>query len=313
MALAQIGVNDKENEIIAIPKLLELLDLQGSTVTIDAIGCQREIAQQIKDAHANYVLQVKENQPTLHQKVKMLLDEARLEKRVGWKGSQFQETNGGHGRVETRRVWLTTEVKHLGLELLQLWPSIKAMAAVEREREVIGAAQGKSVELHYYILSDGQCTAEQAGRIIRGHWGIENGLHYVLDVSFNEDQSARPQGPRRGEPLAPAAADGQPAASESRQAEHSDAAQMLRLVIGILVADAAAWLGALIRLHAEALRRSPAQTRVRGFSPLQIPNPKSKIPNLPVSPLSDPICLISRSRLRLRSTFTHSSHFADPS
>lgn len=189
VVLAQIGVNDKENEITAIPKLLALLDLKGSTVTIDAIGCQRQIAQQIKEGGGNYVLQVKENQPTLHRKVKKLLDEAFLEKLVGWQGSQFQETDAGHGRIETRRVWLTTEVKHLGSELLQLWPSIKALAAVEREREVIGAAQGKSVERHYYILSDDRCTAEAAARIIRGHWGIENGLHYVLDVSFNEDQS----------------------------------------------------------------------------------------------------------------------------
>ena len=107
MALAQVGVDDKENEILAIPKLLALLDLHGSTITIDAIGCQREIARQITDAQANYVLQVKENKPTLHRKVKTLLDEARLENLVGWKGGQFQHTNGGHGRVETLRVWLT--------------------------------------------------------------------------------------------------------------------------------------------------------------------------------------------------------------
>ena len=187
LVLAQLGVLDKENEITAIPKLLAMLDLKGSTVTIDAIGCQREIARQITDAKGHYVLQVKDNQPTLHARTKKLLDEAILEGMVGWKGSTHQEVDAGHGRIETRQVWLTTEVKHLGADLLELWPGLKALAAVERVREVIG--KEPSVERHYYILSDGKCDAQRAAQIIRGHWSIENGLHYVLDVSFNEDQS----------------------------------------------------------------------------------------------------------------------------
>jgi predicted transposase YbfD/YdcC len=189
IALAQLGVMDKENEITAIPKLLAMIDLRDATVTIDAIGCQREIARQITDARGNYILQVKDNQPTLHAKIKALLDEAVLEKMKGWKGSMFQDIDSGHGRVETRRVWLTTEVKYLGSELLELWPSIKTIVAVERVREIMGKEPRVSTERHYYILSNGKCDAERAGRIIRGHWSIENGLHYVLDVSFNEDQS----------------------------------------------------------------------------------------------------------------------------
>jgi predicted transposase YbfD/YdcC len=187
LVLAQLGVLDKENEITAIPKLLAMLDLKASTVTIDAIGCQREIAKQITDAKGHYILQVKDNQPTLHAKARKLLDEAILEQMRGWKGSTFQEIDAGHGRIETRQVWLTTEVKHLGPELLELWPSVKAIAAIERTRELIG--KEPSVERHYYILSNGKCNAQRAGQIIRGHWSIENGLHYVLDVSFNEDQS----------------------------------------------------------------------------------------------------------------------------
>jgi predicted transposase YbfD/YdcC len=187
LVLAQLGVLDKENEITAIPKLLAMLDLKGSTVTIDAIGCQREIAKQITDAKGHYVLQVKNNQPTLHAKTKKLLDEAILEGMAGWKGSTFQEVDAGHGRIETRQVWLTTEVKHLGTDMLELWPGLKALAAVQRTREVIG--KEPSVERHYYILSDGKCDAQRAAQIIRGHWSIENGLHYVLDVSFNEDLS----------------------------------------------------------------------------------------------------------------------------
>lgn len=189
LVLAQLGVLDKENEITAIPKLLAMIDLRGSTVTIDAIGCQREIAKQITDAKGHYVLQVKDNQPTLLAKVKALLDEAALEQMKGWKGSMSQDVDAGHGRVETRRVWLTTEVNHLGADLLALWPSVRAIAAVERVREVMGKEPKVSTERHYYILSDRRCTAERAGAIIRGHWSIENGLHHVLDVSFNEDQS----------------------------------------------------------------------------------------------------------------------------
>jgi predicted transposase YbfD/YdcC len=187
LVLAQMGVKDKENEITAIKQLLEMVDLKGCTVTIDAIGCQREIAAQIVAAKGDYVLQVKENQPTLHWKVKALLDEAILENLAGWKGaSQFTDVDSGHGRIETRSVWYTTEVQHLGKELLDLWPSIKAIAAVERHRELV--KQQASTERHYYILSHGKLTAQRAGQIIRGHWSIENGLHYVLDVSFNEDQ-----------------------------------------------------------------------------------------------------------------------------
>jgi predicted transposase YbfD/YdcC len=190
IVLAQLGVLDKENEITAIPRLLAMIDLKDSTVTIDAIGCQREIARQVTDAKGHYVLQVKDNQPTLHRKVAALLDEAILERMNGWEGSSTsQDVDGGHGRLETRRVWLTTEVEHLGADLLTLWPSIRAIAAVERVREVIGEEPKVSTERHYYILSDGTCDARRAGAIIRGHWSIENRLHHVLDVSFNEDQS----------------------------------------------------------------------------------------------------------------------------
>jgi predicted transposase YbfD/YdcC len=189
LVLAQLGVPDKENEITAIPRLLAMVDLTGATVTIDAIGCQREIAKQIDDARGHYVLQVKDNQPTLHARVRALLDDAILDKMKGWQGSASEDVDAGHGRVETRRVWLTTEVRHLGPDLLALWPSIKAIAAVERVRDVAGDEDGPTTERHYYILSDRRCTAERAGRIIRGHWSVENQLHYVLDVSFNEDQS----------------------------------------------------------------------------------------------------------------------------
>src|SRR5690606_10162932 len=135
IALAQLGVNDKENEIVAIPKLLSMIDLRSSTVTIDAIGCQREIARQITDAKGHYILQVKDNQPTLHTKVKALLDGAILEQMNQWRGSMHEDVDAGHGRIETRRVWLTSEVEHLSEDLRAAWPSMRAIAAVERTRD----------------------------------------------------------------------------------------------------------------------------------------------------------------------------------
>jgi predicted transposase YbfD/YdcC len=191
LVLGQLGVEDAENELTAIKQLLPTIDLRGSTVTIDALGCQREIAGQIKSGGGDYVLCVKNNQPELLAKVKTLMDCAILEKMEDWRGSRSQETNGGHGRIETRSVWYTTEVEHLGTELLGQWPGLKAIAAVERKRQMIGQERKKeaSIERHYYILSSDQLSAEPVGRIIRGHWGIENGLHYVLDVSFDEDRS----------------------------------------------------------------------------------------------------------------------------
>ena len=189
LVLAQLGVLDKENEIVAIPKLLAMLDLKGCTVTIDAIGCQREIAKQIVDAKGDFVLQVKDNQPKLHAKIAAMMNDAILGNMSGYTGDTFEETDAGHGRIETRRLWITTDVKWLGSELLELWPGVKAIAAMQRQREVMGKEPKVSKEMHYYILSNPKCTAERAGQIIRGHWSIENSLHHVLDVSFNEDQS----------------------------------------------------------------------------------------------------------------------------
>ena len=188
VVLAQLGVLDKENEIVAIPKLLAMLDLKGATVTIDAIGCQRNIVEQIVEAGGHFIIQVKENQQTLHGKIAVVLDDAILSDLAGWKAQQHKDTDAGHGRIETRQVWVTTEIEHLGEELPGLWPHVKAIAAVERTRTLKGRASKTTVERHYFILSNPKLSAERVGQIIRGHWGIENTLHHVLDVSFDEDQ-----------------------------------------------------------------------------------------------------------------------------
>jgi predicted transposase YbfD/YdcC len=187
LVLGQLAVDDKSNEITAIPKLLDLLSLKGATVTIDAMGCQREIAGKIREKEAHYVLSLKENQPTLHQRVRKLLDEARLEKFTGMSHGYFEETSAGHGRIETRKVWVSDEVKWLGEELLGQWPGLSSIAMVESTREVPG--KGVSIERRYFISSHGGVDAAAMARRVRGHWGVENRLHWQLDMTFDEDAS----------------------------------------------------------------------------------------------------------------------------
>jgi predicted transposase YbfD/YdcC len=185
MVFGQLAVADKSNEITAIPRLLDLLDVRGATVTIDAMGCQKNIARKIVDGKGDYYLAVKENQPQLYQKVRSLLDEALLENFAGMKHDYFQESDGGHGRIETRRVWVTPEVKWLG-ELRHEWSGLNALVLVEATRQLNGKT---STERRYYIGSNKAATAERAAGSIRGHWGIENQLHWSLDMSFDEDAS----------------------------------------------------------------------------------------------------------------------------
>ncbi len=185
MVFSQIACDGKGKELDAIQKLLMFLELEGSVVTIDALGCQVSVAELIVQARADYLLQVKDNQPTLHAKVQTLLAEAVLEKMEGWKGDSYQETNSGHGRIETRKLWVTQDVKHLG-ESAKIWPGLRSVVLVERRRRV---GQEQSVERHYYISSlDGRRSAGQFLELSRGHWSVENNLHWQLDVSFDEDQ-----------------------------------------------------------------------------------------------------------------------------
>ena len=184
MVFGQLAVDAKSNEITAIPKLLELLDLKGAAVTIDAMGCQKSIAAQIVAGGGDYYLGLKGNQGQLHEKVKCLMDEAILEKFAGMKHDFFEQVDGDHGRIETRRVWCTPEVKWLG-ELARDWPGLALLVAVESVRDVDGKT---SVERRYYIGSRAQATAAEAAEAIRGHWNIENRLHWILDMSFHEDQ-----------------------------------------------------------------------------------------------------------------------------
>jgi predicted transposase YbfD/YdcC len=195
LVLGQLATDSKSNEITAIPKLLAMMNIAGCTVTIDAMGCQREIAGQILQHKGNYLLAVKDNQPTLFAAVKALLDEGILEGFATMRHGYFEshEDKNSHGRIETRRVWVTDEVNWLGEELLGLWPGLKSIVVVESVRQDLGDLSGKvSTERRYYICSHGgadNALAQLLAEGIRGHWGVENGLHWCLDVGMREDDS----------------------------------------------------------------------------------------------------------------------------
>jgi predicted transposase YbfD/YdcC len=167
LTLAQVAVEGKGNEITAIPELLRLLDLHGALVSIDAIGCQKGIAQQVIDQGGDYLLQVKENQPTLYRDIEALLDKAVEEGFAGPQYSAFAEEETGHGRRESREYVLFTELS--GLSTKAEWPGLKAVLAVTREREVKGES---SLQTSYYISSSAK-GVEDLAAAARGHWGIE--------------------------------------------------------------------------------------------------------------------------------------------
>lgn len=182
MVLAQQMVDSKSNEITAIPKLLEMLTLKGAIVTIDAMGCQREIAKAIVKRKADYVLALKGNQAGLFEDARDFL-EHQLEQ--GFRHSsvdRFETLEKGHGRIERRRYYSTRDVEWL--KRAHNWPHLKSIALVEASRTVNGQT---SREKRIYLSSLPQ-DAQLLAQAIRGHWGIENKLHWVLDVVFREDE-----------------------------------------------------------------------------------------------------------------------------
>jgi predicted transposase YbfD/YdcC len=185
MVFAQEKTDGKGKELSAIEKLLEVLDLSGAVVTIDAIGCQRKIARKIRAAKAHYILQVKANQSRLQKMIARAIDGARLEGFKGWCSDSDEQTDGDHGRIETRGVHVIWEVSILG-SLADKWPGLRSIIAVQRVRQL---NEHTSTEWYYYISSlDARRTARQIAGYVRGHWSVENNLHWQLDVSFDEDQ-----------------------------------------------------------------------------------------------------------------------------
>jgi predicted transposase YbfD/YdcC len=188
LTLGQVAVAEKSNEITAIPQLLRLLDVAGAIVTIDAMGCQKEIAATARDEGADYVLAVKDNQPRLLADAQEAVAE-HLE-RIGTEpdASCIQTVEQGHGRKEVRTYTLVTELSKIRDR--ELWRDLHSVCLVVSERTV---GQETSVEARYYIGSLHGTVGEYA-RVIRGHWRIENNCHWVLDVLFREDDSrSRPE------------------------------------------------------------------------------------------------------------------------
>lgn len=181
LLLGQRKVKNKSNEITAVPELLRALELAGCIVTADALHCQKDIAKEILEADADYVLALKGNQGRAFTEIKSFLDDAiqRTEAHL-----VFTETvDKEHGRLEVRRYWQSEKLDWFADR--EAWEGLKSVGVVEARRTV----QGKeSVERRYY-LSSLSADAARFARAVRGHWGVENGLHWVLDVVFGEDQS----------------------------------------------------------------------------------------------------------------------------
>jgi predicted transposase YbfD/YdcC len=182
MVLRQVKVADKSNEITAIPRLLDMLTIKGAVVTIDAMGCQREIAAKIVEKEADYVLALKGNQGTLRDDVEEFFTEQKANEYADCKPSRHQTLEKSHGRIETRTVTVVDEIDWL--KERHAWTGLASIVMVESRRE-IGAKNEH--ETRFYITSLSAC-AERIGLAIRGHWGIENGLHWVMDMVFRDDE-----------------------------------------------------------------------------------------------------------------------------
>ena len=191
--LDQVAVDDKSNEITAIPILLDLLDLDGCTITIDAMGCQTEIADQIVQRGGNYVLALKGNQPTLYDDVQALFADARAAQQAEYGITSATETVMGHGRVETRTAYVISDPTVIAyLNEGQRWRDLASVALIEAQRTVNGTT---TIEQRYYLLNQ-RLAAATVNDLVRTHRGIENQVHWVLDVVFMKMPAAFARGTR---------------------------------------------------------------------------------------------------------------------
>ena len=182
LVLGQLKVSEKSNEIVAIPALLDMMAIEGAVVTIDAMGCQRGIANKIIAKKADYIIALKGNQGTLHEDVKVFAAE---QKANGFKDttiSRHETVDGEHGRIETRTTTMIHDVQWL--QERHAWPGLKGVVIVESQRGIDGKI---TRETRYYITSL-SVPAQTIGPMIRDHWAIENSLHWVMDMVFRDDE-----------------------------------------------------------------------------------------------------------------------------
>ena len=183
LVLGQVKVTEKSNEITAIPELIDALDIAGCIVTIDALGCQKEIAARIIDKDADYILALKGNQEHLHDDVKQVFQTLLQQDSLPSTLDYYETADTGHGRLEVRRYWTTSAVD--ALRTKEQWRGLQTLGMIESERSLNGET---TLEQRYYILSLAN-DARTFGTSVRAHWGIENVVHWVLDVAFREDMS----------------------------------------------------------------------------------------------------------------------------
>jgi len=192
LVLGQCKTGEKSNEIVAIPELLRVLDIRGATITIDAMGCQTEIASTIVKGGGQYLLAVKDNQPTLHTDMVKTFAEAADKRRrsrdeLGRPAVEvFEETDKAHGRIEHRVVHLCRDLSWL--TTADRWPDLAFIVQILRERTIL-ATQKTSTEMAYYIGSDRSAQVAETAGTIRRHWTVETQLHWVLDMAFREDEA----------------------------------------------------------------------------------------------------------------------------
>lgn len=182
LALGQVKTNEKSNEITAIPELLNLLELQGCIVTIDAMGTQKAIAQKIREKKADYLLALKGNQETLKDDVELYFQDAEEHDFQEAQFDYYKSVDKDHGRIEIRECWVTDDIDWLSMK--EQWAGLKSIGMIKTQR-IIG--EEKSDERFLYISSL-KPVAKLIGETARKHWGIENSLHWVLDVAFREDE-----------------------------------------------------------------------------------------------------------------------------
>jgi predicted transposase YbfD/YdcC len=188
LVLGQVKVADKSNEIVAIPALLDMMAIEGAIVTIDAMGCQRHIAQKIVDKKADYVLALKGNQGTLREDVELFATEQKASGFKDTKVSRHETVDGDHGRIETRTYTVIHDVGWL--QERHDWPGLKGVVIVDSIREIPGSSPETDKierETRFYITSL-VWLAHQMGPVIRSHWAIENSLHWVMDMIFRDDE-----------------------------------------------------------------------------------------------------------------------------